>query len=59
MNYDNSSYIVSKVWNYAHFLKNAGVGYGGYIEAELDHQISRAIRMQHYLLSEAFEGRLN
>jgi type I restriction enzyme M protein len=26
------STIVSKVWNYAHVLKNAGVGYGDYIE---------------------------
>jgi hypothetical protein len=25
---DNSATIVSKVWNYAHVLKNAGVGYG-------------------------------
>gem|GEM_PF-3315761 len=24
----DSSTIVSKVWNYAHVLKNAGVGYG-------------------------------
>jgi type I restriction enzyme M protein len=24
--------IVSKVWNYAHVLKNAGVGYGDYVE---------------------------
>ena len=29
---DNSASIVSKVWNYAHVLKNAGVGYGDYIE---------------------------
>jgi len=29
---DNSSAIVSKVWNYAHVLKNAGVGYGDYVE---------------------------
>jgi hypothetical protein len=28
----DSSAIVSKVWNYAHVLKNAGVGYGDYIE---------------------------
>ncbi|QTN30776.1 type I restriction-modification system subunit M N-terminal domain-containing protein [Akkermansiaceae bacterium] len=28
----DSSSIVSKVWNYAHVLKNAGVGYGDYIE---------------------------
>jgi len=26
------SAIVSKVWNYAHVLKNAGVGYGDYVE---------------------------
>ena len=31
MNNDSSA-IVSKVWNYAHVLKNAGVGYGDYIE---------------------------
>jgi hypothetical protein len=46
---DNSASIVSKVppslklwrtgWNYAHVLKNAGVGYGGYIE-----QISALIK---------------
>jgi type I restriction enzyme M protein len=29
---DNSASIVSKVWNYAHVLKNAGVGYGDYVE---------------------------
>lgn len=29
---DNSAFIVSKVWNYAHVLKNAGVGYGDYVE---------------------------
>ena len=29
---DNSASIVSKVWNYAHVLKNAGVGYGDTIE---------------------------
>jgi type I restriction enzyme M protein len=29
---DSSSAIVSKVWNYAHVLKNAGVGYGDYVE---------------------------
>jgi hypothetical protein len=32
MTNDNSSAIVSKVSNYAHVLKNAGVGYGDYIE---------------------------
>jgi hypothetical protein len=26
---DNSATIVSKVWNYAHVLTNAEVGYGG------------------------------
>ncbi len=31
---DNSASIVSKVWNYAHVLKNAGVGYGETIECE-------------------------
>ena len=31
MNNDSSA-IVSKVWNYAHVLKNAGVGYGDYVE---------------------------
>jgi type I restriction enzyme M protein len=29
---DNSPAIVSRVWNYAHVLKNAGVGYGDYVE---------------------------
>jgi len=32
MTNDNSTAIVSKVWNYAHVLKNAGVGYGDYVE---------------------------
>ena len=32
MSNDNSASIVSKVWNYAHVLKNAGVGYGDYVE---------------------------
>lgn len=32
MTHDSSASIVSKVWNYAHVLKNAGVGYGDYIE---------------------------
>ena len=32
MNNDSSASIVSKVWNYAHVLKNAGVGYGDYVE---------------------------
>ena len=32
MSNDNSATIVSKVWNYAHVLKNAGVGYGDYVE---------------------------
>ena len=29
---NDTSAIVSKVWNYAHVLKNAGVGYGDYVE---------------------------
>ena len=32
MSNDNSASIVSKVWNYAHVLKNAGVRYGDYVE---------------------------
>ena len=32
MSNDNSATIVSKAWNYAHVLKNAGVGYGDYVE---------------------------
>ncbi len=28
----DSASIVSKVWNYARVLKNAGVGYGDYVE---------------------------
>ena len=32
MTNDSSASIVSKVWNYAHVLKNAGVGYGDYVE---------------------------
>ena len=32
MSSDSSATIVSKVWNYAHVLKNAGVGYGDYVE---------------------------
>ena len=31
MSNDSSASIVSKVWNYAHVLKNAGFGYGDYI----------------------------
>jgi hypothetical protein len=27
-----SASILSKVWNYAHVFKNAGVGYGDYVE---------------------------
>ena len=29
MSNDNTSSIFYKVWNYAHVLKNSGVGYGG------------------------------
>ena len=32
MTTDNSAAIVSKVWNYAHVLKNAGVGRDDYVE---------------------------
>ncbi len=32
MSSDNSTTIVSKVWNYAHVLKNAGGGYGDHVE---------------------------
>ena len=32
MSNDNSASIVSKVWNYVHVPKNAGVGYGDYVE---------------------------
>lgn len=32
MSTDSSATIVSKVWNYAHVLKNAGGGYGDYVE---------------------------
>jgi hypothetical protein len=32
MNPDSTSAIVSKVWKYAHVLKNAGVGSGDYAE---------------------------
>lgn len=32
MTNDSSASIVSKVWNYARVLKNAGVGYGDYVE---------------------------
>ena len=32
MTNENSASIVSNVWNYAHVLKNAGVGYGDYVE---------------------------
>jgi hypothetical protein len=32
MSNDSSASIVSKVWNYAHVLKNAGVGSGDYVE---------------------------
>ncbi len=43
MSTDNSASIVSKVWNYAHVLKNAGVGYGDYVEV-------RAVSAITYLL---------
>jgi hypothetical protein len=29
---DSSASIISKIRNYAHVLKNAGVGYGDYVE---------------------------
>ena len=29
----SASEIVSKVWNYAHVLRDDGVGYGDYVEA--------------------------
>lgn len=32
MSNDDSTAIVAKVCNYAHVLKNAGVGYGDYVE---------------------------
>ena len=32
MTNDNSAAIVSKVWNYAHVLRDDGVGYGDYVE---------------------------
>jgi len=41
MSNDSSATIVSKVWNYAHVLKNAGVGYG---------PASRGIEQITYLL---------
>jgi type I restriction enzyme M protein len=28
----NTSAIISKVWSYAHVLRDAGVGYGDYLE---------------------------
>lgn len=36
MSSDSSSSIVSNVWNYAHVLKNEGVGYGDYVEQSLE-----------------------
>ena len=70
MTNDNSASIVSKVWNYAHVLKNARVDYGDYVEqitympflklaAErggLDRQISRASRLRLGILTSAFSG---
>ena len=67
---NNTSSIVSKVWNYAHVLKNAGVDYGDYVEqitylpflkiaaerGELDRQISRASRLRLGILTSAFSG---
>jgi len=32
MSTDPSATIVAKVWNYLHVLKDAGVGYGDYVE---------------------------
>ena len=31
----SASEIVNKVWNYAHVLRDDGVGYGYYVEAAL------------------------
>ena len=28
----NASEIVNKAWNYAHVLRDDGVGYGGYVD---------------------------
>ena len=50
---NDSASIVSKVWNYAHVLKNAGVGYGDYVE-----QITRSNRLRQSTLASAFFGSL-
>jgi hypothetical protein len=49
---NDSTAIVSKVWNYAHVLKNAGVGYVDYIEA----RAARAL-ITHLLLAPNFRLR--
>ena len=69
MTNDSSASIVSKVWNYAHVLKNAGVGYGDYaghhrivgeVEARttaIDHlepELDRASRLRQATLTSAF-----
>lgn len=48
---DHSASIVSKVWNYAHIRKNAGVGYGDYA--------MRINRLPQSVLSVEFTGTLS
>jgi hypothetical protein len=47
----DASAIVSSVLNYARVLKNAGVGFGDRLEAELDRQINRSSRLLQSILS--------
>jgi hypothetical protein len=49
---DNSASIVSKVWNYAHVLKNAGVGYGDYVE-QITYLLFPRISEQHKIVAES------
>lgn len=35
--------LVNKVWNYAHVLRDDGVGYGDYVEAAPTHVCARDI----------------
>jgi type I restriction enzyme M protein len=41
--------IVNKVWNYAHVLRDDGVGYGDYVEAAPGIHASRGIRTSMFV----------
>ena len=39
----SASEIVNKVWNYAHVLRDDGVGYGDYVEDVLKRPVLRGL----------------